>query len=143
MSMQPSLSDSTRPEVSVIVPARNEEACLAACLDSLAGQQGVLFEVIVVDDGSTDRTAAIARSFPGVKVIEAGPLPEGWSGKSNAVYTGAQQARGEWLLFTDADTVHAPGSLARALDESVEFLRRRVGKHLGAATLRFFKRPCQ
>ncbi|HYN14409.1 MAG TPA: glycosyltransferase [Terriglobales bacterium] len=118
--MQPALSDpsSTRPEVSVIVPARNEEACLAACLESLAGQQGVSFEIIVVDDGSTDRTAAIARSFPGVKLLEAGPLPEGWSGKSNAVHTGAQQARGQWLLFTDADTAHLPGSLARSLEEA-------------------------
>ncbi len=116
--MQPSLSDSTRPEVSVIVPARNEEACLGACLESLTGQQGVSFEIIVVDDGSTDRTSEIAHSFPDVKLIEAGPLPDGWSGKSNAVYTGAQQARGQWLLFTDADTIHLPGSLARSLDEA-------------------------
>ncbi len=119
--MQPSLSDSARPEVSVIVPARNEEACLGACLESLAGQQGVSFEIIVVDDGSTDRTAAIARSFPGVKLIEAGLLPEGWSGKSNAVCAGAQQARGSWLLFTDADTVHLPGSLARSIAEAKRY----------------------
>jgi glycosyltransferase involved in cell wall biosynthesis len=116
--MQPSLSDSVRPEVSVIVPARNEEACLGACLASLTAQQGVPFEIIVVDDGSTDRTADIARSFTGVKLIEAGPLPEGWFGKSNALNTAAHQARGEWLLFTDADTVHLPGSLARALEEA-------------------------
>jgi len=116
--MQPSLSDSGQPEVSVIVPARNEEASLGACLESLAGQQGISFEIIVVDDGSTDRTNEIARSFASVKLIEAGSLPEGWSGKSNAVYAGAQQARGEWLLFTDADTVHLPGSLARSLAEA-------------------------
>jgi glycosyltransferase involved in cell wall biosynthesis len=122
--MQPSPSGgamneaSSRPEVSVIVPARNEEACLGACLESLAGQQGVSFELIVVDDGSTDRTAAIARSFSGVRLTEASPLPDGWSGKSNAVYTGARQARGQWLLFTDADTVHLPGSLARAVEEA-------------------------
>ncbi len=128
--MQPSLSDQAwaRPEVSVIVPARNEEACLGACLASLGGQQGVSFEIIVVDDGSTDRTAEIARSFPDVKLIEAGPLPEGWSGKSNALYNGAQHARGQWLLFTDADTVHLPGSLARALDEA---------KYHGAAMLSY------
>ena len=127
MSMQPAPSDAAtlaRPEVSVIVPARNEETCLAACLESLTGQQGVSFEIIVVDDGSTDRTALIARSFPGVRLIEAGPLPDGWSGKSNAVFAGAQQAHGEWLLFTDADTIHLPGSLARALDEAT---RRGVG----------------
>jgi len=118
MNMQSTPSDLTLPEVSVVVPARDEEASLSACLASLTALQGVSFEIIVVDDGSTDRTAAIARSFSGVKLIEAGPLPQGWSGKSNAVYSGAQQARGQWLLFTDADTVHLPGSLARALDEA-------------------------
>ena len=104
--------------VSVIVPARNEEACLATCLTSLAAQSGVSFEIIVVNDHSTDRTREIAKSFPGVRVVEAGPLPQGWTGKNNAVTTGARQARGEWLLFTDADTTHLPGSLARALEEA-------------------------
>jgi glycosyltransferase involved in cell wall biosynthesis len=106
--------------VSVIVPARNEEACLGACLESLIAEDGVGFEIIVVDDGSSDRTRAIAESFPGVQVIEPGPLPSGWSGKNNAVTAGAKRARGEWLLFTDADTVHRPGSLARALAEARE-----------------------
>jgi glycosyltransferase involved in cell wall biosynthesis len=108
------------PSVSVIVPARNEEACLGACLQSLIAQTGVTFEIIVVDDGSTDRTRAIAESFPGVKVIEPGPLPAGWTGKNNAVAAGAKQATGNWLLFTDADTVHQPGSLARAVAEVKE-----------------------
>lgn len=107
-----------RPTVSVIVPARNEESCLADCLASLTTQSDVAFEIIVVDDHSTDRTREIALSFPAVRVIEAAPLPSGWTGKNNAVTTGARQARGEWLLFTDADTVHLPGSLARSLDEA-------------------------
>jgi glycosyltransferase involved in cell wall biosynthesis len=106
------------PTVSVIVPARNEEACLGDCLHSLATQSGVAFEIIVVDDQSTDRTREIAMSFPEVRVIEAAPLPDGWTGKNNAVTIGACQARGEWLLFTDADTVHLPGSLAAALKEA-------------------------
>jgi len=109
-----------QPQVSVIVPARNEEASLADCLQSLATQSGVAFEIIVVDDHSTDRTREIAASVPGVRLIAAGPLPEGWTGKNNAVTTGARQARGEWLLFTDADTVHLPGSLAAALKEAQE-----------------------
>ena len=109
-----------RPQVSVIVPARNEEACLADCLQSLVAQTGVDFEIIVVDDHSTDRTREIAESFPGVRVIEAGPLPAGWTGKNNAVTTGAREARGQWLLFTDADTVHLPGSLAAAVKEARE-----------------------
>ena len=107
-------------QVSVIVPARNEEACLADCLQSLTTQSNVAFEIIVVDDHSTDRTRELAASFPGVRVIEASPLPNGWTGKNNAVAAGARQARGEWLLFTDADTVHLPGSLAAALREAPE-----------------------
>jgi glycosyltransferase involved in cell wall biosynthesis len=106
------------PAVSVIVPARNEEACLADCLASLVAQIGVAFEIIVVDDHSTDRTREIAMSFSGVRVVDAGPLPAGWTGKNNAVSAGTRAARGEWLLFTDADTVHLPGSLARGLAEA-------------------------
>jgi glycosyltransferase involved in cell wall biosynthesis len=109
---------SERPLVSVIVPARNEEASLGACLESLVAQTGVSSEVIVVDDGSTDRTREIARSFQGVRLGEPRPLPSGWSGKNNALVAGVTEARGAWLLFTDADTVHSAGSLARSLAEA-------------------------
>ena len=111
---------SGQPTVSVIVPARNEEASLAACLQSLVSQTGVSFEVIVVNDGSTDRTGEIAASFPAVRLIDAEPLPAGWSGKTNAMLSGATQAQGQWLLFTDADTVHLPGSMARSLAEAIQ-----------------------
>ena len=107
------------PEVSVIVPARNEEACLADCLRTLAGQSGPSYEIIVVDDHSTDGTRAIAESFP-VRVITADPLPEGWSGKCNAAWSGAKIAQGQWLLFTDADTKHASNSIATGLQEAKE-----------------------
>ena len=100
------------------MPARNEEACLGDCLASLVAQRDVTFEIIVVDDHSTDRTSEIARSFAGVRVVSPGPLPEGWTGKNHAVVAGTREAGGEWLLFTDADTVHVPGSLARALAEA-------------------------
>lgn len=123
------MTRNANPIVSIIVPARNEEACLAECLDSLVGQVGIDFEIIVVDDGSTDRTAEIARSYPSgeasgttaraaVTVIPAGPLPDGWTGKNNAMFAGAEIAKGKWLLFTDADTVHKPGSLACAVAEA-------------------------
>jgi glycosyltransferase involved in cell wall biosynthesis len=104
--------------VSVIVPARNEEVSLGACLESLVGQGGVAKQIIVVDDGSTDRTREIAESFSDVRVISAPTLLPGWTGKNNAMAAGARQARGEWLLFTDADTVHLPGSLARSVAEA-------------------------
>lgn len=109
------------PAVSVIVPARNEEQSLGRCLESLVAQQGVTFEILVVDDGSTDRTRAIAESFAPVQVMDAGPLPQGWTGKNHAVWQGAQRARGRWLLFTDADTVHEPGSLAAAAAEAERY----------------------
>lgn len=109
-----------RPQLSVIVPARNEEASLRACLESLVSQSGLEFEIIVVNDHSTDRTREIAESFQKVRAVEAGPLLAGWTGKNNAVSTGVREAKGEWLLFTDADTIHLPGSLARALNEAKE-----------------------
>jgi glycosyltransferase involved in cell wall biosynthesis len=112
-------------ELTVIVPARNEEDCLADCLQSLVSQSEELFELgkdwelIVVDDDSTDRTAEIARGFAGVTVIKADKLEPGWVGKNNAVWTAAKRARGRWLLFTDADTIHEPGDLRRAMHEAV------------------------
>ena len=114
-------------ELTVIVPARNEEDCLAACLESLTSQSERVFELgrewelIVVDDHSTDRTAEIARGFAGVTVIGAGKLEPGWTGKNNAIWTAARRARGRWLLFTDADTIHEPGNLHRALHEAVRY----------------------
>ena len=76
------------------------------------------WELLVVDDGSTDRTADIARNFSGVTLLSSGPLPKGWTGKANAAWLGAKQAQGTWLLFTDADTVHEPGGLRRAIHEA-------------------------
>jgi glycosyltransferase involved in cell wall biosynthesis len=117
-------------ELTVIVPARNEEECIAACLQSLVSQSEEVFklsrdwELMVVDDHSTDRTAEIARSFAGVTVLEAGILEPGWTGKNNAIWTAARRARGRWLLFTDADTIHEPGNLHRALHEAA---RNKVG----------------
>jgi glycosyltransferase involved in cell wall biosynthesis len=117
-------------ELTVIVPARNEEECIAACLQSLVSQSEEVFklgrewELMVVNDHSTDRTAEIARGFAGVTVLEAGMLEEGWTGKNNAIWTAAKRARGRWLLFTDADTIHEPGNLHRALHEAA---RHKVG----------------
>ena len=104
----------------MIIPARNEALSVGACLSSIVSQEAVAFEVIVVDDQSTDATAEIARSFPKVRVIEAGDLPQGWNGKNHAVWLGVEAARGDWLLFADADTVHLPGSLRRSLAEARE-----------------------
>jgi glycosyltransferase involved in cell wall biosynthesis len=130
-------------ELSVIIPARNEEANLPACLASLLAQDTDLFplgsdwELLVIDDASTDRTRALANEaaaqHPGLRVLEAPPLPQrtsfaaqpaftgaeqAFTGKTNACWAGAQHARGRWLLFTDADTIHEPGSLRHAIREA-------------------------
>jgi glycosyltransferase involved in cell wall biosynthesis len=107
--------------VSVIIPARNEEATIATVVRSVAAQQGVA-EILVVDDQSQDRTGAILEELkaeiPLLRTIRVEALPEGWIGKSHALATGVRLARGDWLLFTDADTEHLPGSLAALLEHA-------------------------
>jgi len=100
--------------LSVVVPARNEEHNLPTLLRSLAAQPGNRPEIIVVDDGSTDRTAARARE-EGATVIASRPLPQGWRGKTWACHQGAEVAEGDWLLFLDADTWLEPNGLRAIL----------------------------
>lgn len=112
--------DEAAPLVSVVVPARDEAINIVACLTSIAASTHPDFEIVVVDDRSSDRTAELARSVPvgnarRVRVIEGAELPEGWLGKPWACHQGAREARGELLLFTDADTTHAPELMSRAL----------------------------
>jgi glycosyltransferase involved in cell wall biosynthesis len=109
--------------VSAIIPARNEEAAIARAVESVAAQPEI-DEVIVVNDQSTDATSAIlaelATRIPKLKILEVENLPSGWVGKNYAVSLGASVARGEWLLFTDADTYHVLGSTRRALADAVD-----------------------
>lgn len=112
------------PSLSIIVPARNEERNIARCVNSLLATRHPDFEIIVVDDRSTDATRgildAIAQRDPRLKVVAGSQLPDGWVGKPWALTQGTRIARGAWLLFTDADTEHqplaAPSALACALE---------------------------
>ena len=107
------------PFVSFIVPARNEEAGIAASVSSFCTQDYPAFEVIVVNDRSTDRTGEIltglAARYANLLVIDGSDPPDGWLGKPNALQTALYHARGDWLLMTDGDAVHAPGLLRRAV----------------------------
>jgi chlorobactene glucosyltransferase len=106
------------PLVSVIVPARNEAHNIARCVSSILSTTYPNLELIVVDDSSTDETAAIAREAaagdPRARVITSPPLPDGWFGKQWACATGAKVARGSVLQFTDADTVHGADLVTRS-----------------------------
>jgi chlorobactene glucosyltransferase len=108
------------PLVSVIIPARNERRNIERCVRSVLATRYPLLEVIVVNDHSTDETGAIARTIARdderLVVIDAPDLPDGWFGKQWACATGARVARGELLLFTDADTRHEPDLLPRAVN---------------------------
>jgi cellulose synthase/poly-beta-1,6-N-acetylglucosamine synthase-like glycosyltransferase len=103
------------PLISVIIPARNESARIGVCLAGLARQTYRRFEVIVIDDGSTDGTDLAAAQFadrlPHLSIQRGSVLPEGWAGKSWACWQGAQAAQGEWLLFLDADVLPHPALL--------------------------------
>jgi chlorobactene glucosyltransferase len=108
------------PLVSIVIPARNESRNIERCARSVLAAAYPHFEVIVVDDHSADGTGdisrAIAREHPRLRVIDAPALPPGWCGKQWACATGAGEARGQLLLFTDADTRHEPDLLPRAVN---------------------------
>ena len=101
--------------VSVIVPAKDEEANIGAALETLLGQDYPNLEIIVVDDRSTDGTAEVVRQVAArdgrVRLVQVKELAAGWFGKPHAMHTGARKARGEWLLFVDADCRQAPHSV--------------------------------
>jgi len=107
------------PKVSVVIPARNEGANIAACVQSILMSRYPALEVIVVDDHSVDDTLAIARVMAGfdhrVTALEAPPLPDGWFGKQWACARGADHASGELLCFTDADTRHGHDLMSRSV----------------------------
>lgn len=95
-------------EISVVIPARNEEENLRRLLPALANQDCPFREIIVVDDESNDRTSSVAKEG-GAKVVPGKDLPEGWNGKPWALKQGSDVAAGDWLLFLDADTIPLPG----------------------------------
>ncbi len=107
------------PLVSVCVPARNEEKRITPCLESFLKQDYPHYEVLVLDDQSTDGTLALlkryAKKSSRFKVLQGKPLPKGWVGKPWACHVISKRAKGEWLFFTDADTWHDPQTLRRAV----------------------------
>ena len=120
---------SPAPLVSILVPARNEELNIRACLESLKAQDDPNFEVLVLEDRSEDATASLilgcgfsdAKDNPVEKflMIRGVELPGGWAGKPWACHQLAEAARGEWLLFTDADTIHAPHAVRAAVETAM------------------------
>lgn len=115
------------PQLTVIVPACNEQETIRECLRSLLGSTGVRLEILAVNDRSTDRTgtwmhevaAEAAATSHTLRVLEIAELPAGWLGKPHAMAKAAEQATSEWLLFTDGDVIFAPEALALALRHAV------------------------
>ena len=110
------------PGVSIIVPVRNEAQNIGRLLDSLVSQNYPLFEVIVVNDASTDETASIVQNYVerNVRLLESEGLPTGWTGKNAACWLGAKASHYPWLLFVDADTELAPLALRSSIRFALE-----------------------
>jgi chlorobactene glucosyltransferase len=119
LSGLPQCGVSPLPTASVLVPVRNEMLNIERCVRSLLRQDYPDFEIIVLDDGSTDTTPLLlealrVESEGRVRVLKGEPLPEGWHGKAWACFQLAREAKGELMLFTDADTLHEPDALRRS-----------------------------
>jgi len=111
------------PRVSILVPARNEERNIEACVRSLLAQDYPEWELVVLDDQSEDRTTELAlacgaglESEGRLRLLKGRPLPAGWAGKNWACHQLAEEANGDFLFFTDADTVHAPGMVGALVE---------------------------
>jgi glycosyltransferase involved in cell wall biosynthesis len=112
------------PSVLVVIPARNEQRDLSPCLDAVLAQDYPNFAVLIVDDRSQDRTAAIVREYQArdarVTLAQVASLPPGWTGKAHAMWYGTRQATADWLLFIDADVTLEPCALRGAMEESLK-----------------------
>ena len=115
----PLLPAASQPAVDIIIAVRNEEADLAQALQSLCHLNYQNYSIIVINDRSTDGTAAIlqelAARYPRINVHTIDTLPPGWLGKNHAMFSGAKLSSGEWILFTDADVLYHPDALSRAM----------------------------
>ncbi|HUO57774.1 MAG TPA: glycosyltransferase [bacterium] len=125
--LKPKPSDPRRkkwPFVSILIPARNEEHRIGPCLESLSRQDYPNYEIIVLDDRSTDGTSNLVKDFAKrnrrLKVVRGRELPKGWLGKPWACQQLSQKARGEWFFFIDADTWHAPEALKQTAQMAEE-----------------------
>ena len=120
----PPLQQENVPKVSVIIPACNEAETIEPALKSILAMDYSDLEVIAVNDRSVDRTGAVLeqmqKKYPGLQIYDISELPEGWLGKNHALQYGAERARGEYLLFTDADIIMEKSSLARAMHHMLE-----------------------
>jgi chlorobactene glucosyltransferase len=129
------------PMVSVLVPARNEEQNIERCLNSLRNQVYKRYEILALNDNSTDNTLEIlnriAASDDKVRVINGKPLPDDWYGKPYAIQQMAREAKGEILLFTDADTIHTPTSIAWAVTNMIDLKADMISGYIGQIFLSF------
>jgi len=125
--VEPTPPLSNAPLISICIPARNEERNIRACVDAILDQDYPNFEVIVLDDRSTDTTSEILVSIRSatrpankLKIISGSDLPSGWAGKPHALYQASASARGEWLCFVDADTFLTPEAISSCYTKATE-----------------------
>ena len=129
------------PMVSVLVPARNEEKNIERCLNSLRNQLYKNYEILVLNDNSTDKTLPILQRMSAndnrIKYFNGKPLPPDWYGKPFALHQLSLHAKGEILIFTDADTIHTPTSIAWAVTNMKGLKADLVSGYVGQIFLSF------
>ena len=109
--------------ISIIIPARNEEKYILECIQSLLNQNMKNYELLLIDDNSTDSTLELMESFkqdPRVRILKAGEKPAGWVGKNWPCYIGYQNSKGKYFMFTDADTIHSKRSVRDSLGTLIQ-----------------------